>query len=401
MTLLSDKSIRALCVNPFPSDEGFKQNCYSDTYKAQCRLDRAAFRPMISPFVDRQVKTRDRLITRTEYDALARNSDSDMSSVVILDNDDIHGAYARMPERIISYGITSYGYDVRLDQKFKIFTNMLGSTIDPLAIHQDCFVEQSSSLNKEGYVILPPNSYLLGVTPETFVMPRDVTAICVGKSTYARCFTGDTKVALANGTSVSFVDMVKRTEEGERFWGYSVDEQGNIQVSELTSPRKIGHEKILKVTLDNGEAIHCTPDHEFIARNGELIEAQHLRENESLMPFYRASVAENYKVVSVECLVETQDVYCLTAPEFGNFALEAGAFVKNCGIAVNVTPIEAGFEGQVVIEVANQTSLPARIYANMGIAQFLFFKGDQPCDVSYADRGGKYQGQSGITDARV
>lgn len=258
MTLLSDKSIRALCVNPFPSDEGFKQNCYSDTYKAQCRLDRAAFRPMISPFIDRQIKTRDRLITRTEYDALARNSDNDISSVVILDNDDIHGAYAKMPERIISYGITSYGYDVRLDQKFKIFTNMLGSTIDPLAIHQDCFVEQDASLNKEGYVILPPNSYLLGVTPETFVMPRDVTAICVGKSTYARC-----------------------------------------------------------------------------------------------------------------------------------------------GIAVNLTPIEAGFEGQVVIEVANQTSLPARIYANMGIAQFLFFRGDQPCDVSYADRGGKYQGQSGITDARV
>jgi dCTP deaminase len=67
----------------------------------------------------------------------------------------------------------------------------------------------------------------------------------------------------------------------------------------------------------------------------------------------------------------------------------------------NVTPIEAGFEGEVVIEIANLTSLPVKIYANMGIAQFCFFRGDKPCEVSYADRKGKYQGQTGITTAKV
>jgi dCTP deaminase len=227
-------------------------------YRPLTEEEVSAFKPIISPFVGKQVKTRGRVITRAEYDAFARKPESDMTETYIIDRNEIHGSYAKIPERIISYGLTSYGYDVRLAEQFKIFSNMLGSTIDPLAIHQDCFVEQDASVNEAGYVILPPNSYLLGVTQETFAIPRDVTAICVGKSTYARC-----------------------------------------------------------------------------------------------------------------------------------------------GIAVNVTPIEAGFEGQVVIEVANQTSLPARIYANMGIAQFLFFRGDQPCDVSYADRGGKYQGQSGITDARV
>lgn len=71
-----------------------------------------------------------------------------------------------------------------------------------------------------------------------------------------------------------------------------------------------------------------------------------------------------------------------------------------CGIHVNVTPIEAGFKGQVVIEISNATPLPAKIYLNEGIAQFLFFRGE-PCDISYADRSGKYQGQTGITHARA
>ncbi len=89
-------------------------------------------------------------------------------------------------------------------------------------------------------------------------------------------------------------------------------------------------------------------------------------------------------------------MYCLTVPEAGNFALESGVFVRNCGIIVNVTPFEPEWEGYVTIEISNTTPLPAKIYANEGIAQVLFFEGEQP-DISYADRKGKYQKQTGIT----
>lgn len=150
--------------------------------------------------------------------------------------------------KIVSFGLSSYGYDVRLANRFKLFTNTNSSVVDPLEVDDRCFVEVEGDS-----VLIPPNSYLLGHTPEYFKIPRDVQVVCVGKSTYARC-----------------------------------------------------------------------------------------------------------------------------------------------GAIVNVTPIEPGFEGQVVIEISNATPLPVRVYANQGIAQFLFFRGTEPCVVSYADRGGKYQGQTGI-----
>lgn len=155
-------------------------------------------------------------------------------------------------KKIISYGTSSMGYDVRLGRKFKIFTNVNGAVIDPLNMSDESYVDREGD-----FVLIPPNSYVLGHTIEYFRMPEDVVAICVGKSTYARA-----------------------------------------------------------------------------------------------------------------------------------------------GCAINVTPIEPGFEGQVVIEIANQTPLPMKVYANMGIAQFMFFRGD-PCEISYAKRAGKYQGQMGITTARV
>lgn len=151
-------------------------------------------------------------------------------------------------DKIVSFGLSSYGYDVRLADRFKLFTNTNSSVVDPLEVDDRCFVEVEGDS-----VLIPPNSYLLGHTPEYFKIPRDVQVVCVGKSTYARC-----------------------------------------------------------------------------------------------------------------------------------------------GAIVNVTPIEPGFEGQVVIEISNATPLPVRVYANQGIAQFLFFQGSEPCVVSYADRGGKYQGQTGI-----
>ena len=156
-------------------------------------------------------------------------------------------------ERVISFGRSSFGYDVRLAPEFKIFTNINSGVIDPKKPCDTTMVE-----HKGDFVMIPPNSYILGHTIETFRIPRDIMVACVGKSTYARC-----------------------------------------------------------------------------------------------------------------------------------------------GAIVNVTPIEPGFEGQVVIEVSNATNLPMKLYAYEGIAQFLFLLGDQPCEVSYGDRDGKYQGQSGLTLARM
>jgi dCTP deaminase len=155
-------------------------------------------------------------------------------------------------EKVISYGTSSMGYDVRLGRKFKIFTNVFNALIDPLNMPDNAYVDYEGD-----FVVIPPNSYVLGHTIESFNIPRDITAVCLGKSTYARV---------------------------------------------------------------------------------------------------------------------------------------------GCGI--NVTPIEAGFVGNVVIEISNLTNLPMKVYSGQGIAQFLFLQGD-PCSVSYADRGGKYQGQSGIQTAIV
>lgn len=167
----------------------------------------------------------------------------------------------QMDTGILSRGLTSYGYDVALAPEFKVFSNINSAAIDPKRLDPRCLVTVEPQIDEdtgEQFVMMPPNSYLLGRTLEWFVIPRDVMVICVGKSTYAR--------------------------------------SGGI---------------------------------------------------------------------------------------------------------VNVTPIEPGFEGNVVIEISNSTNLPARVYANEGIAQFMFLKGDHPCNTSYGDRGGKYQGQSGITLPKV
>ena len=165
--------------------------------------------------------------------------------------------------KIISKGLSSMGYDVTLSHDgLRVFSNLHSAEIDPCNLDVEKTLvevfERICSRTALPYVLLPPNSYLLGYTEEYFRIPTDVLVVAVGKSTYARS-----------------------------------------------------------------------------------------------------------------------------------------------GVAVNVTPIEPGFHGNVVIEIANQTSLPVRIYLNQGIAQFLFFQSDEHCEVSYADRGGKYQGQTGLTHAKV
>jgi dCTP deaminase len=109
----------------------------------------------------------------------------------------------------------------------------------------------------------------------------------------------------------------------------------------------------------------------------------------------------NHKVVAIRDMPGEHDVYCLTVPEAGNFALEAGVFVRNCGIIVNVTPLEPEWEGHVTLEFSNTTPLPAKIYANEGVAQVIFFEADEVCETSYKDRGGKYQGQKGVTLPKI
>lgn len=538
-------------------------------------------------------------------------------------------------QRLVSYGTSSYGYDVRCADEFKIFTNINSTIVDPKNFDPKSFVDV-----KGPECIIPPNSFALARTVEYFRIPRNVLVVCLGKSTYARCFSGDTRVALVDGSAPTFEEMAARHQEGELFWGYGVGIHGKIQVVLLDAPRYIGSDGLVEITLDDGSCIKCTPDHLILTREGEMKAAGDLRPGFSLMPLYRgntrgyphvlqpltghlypthrladewnlqhgiyqetlgghrhhvdhnkqnnrptnilrvpavdhisyhnshffgegfdsvshgkriaASLAEkrqdpawdlryrqaqsnrvrsfwddpryavirrgliekrqnmtietrnkmsashklryenpeervrqaermrlvwhnqearkaaqaniarnlrlrseitaeavasalqtsgtireaarllqcdravfrrfpevmahfrasrlqeagvshpnNHKVVSVRELPGTHDVYCLTSPETGNFALEAGVFVKNCGLIVNVTPLEPEWEGHVTLEFSNTTPLPARIYANEGVAQMLFFESDEPCETSYKDRGGKYQGQLGVTIPRV
>ena len=156
---------------------------------------------------------------------------------------------AQRRDGCISYGLSSYGYDARVSDEFKIFTNVDNALVDPKDFAHNSFVDRKTDV-----CIIPPNSFALARTVEYFRVPRDVLVICLGKSTYARC-----------------------------------------------------------------------------------------------------------------------------------------------GIIVNVTPLEPEWEGHVTLEFSNTTTLPAKIYANEGVAQMLFFESDEVCATSYKDRGGKYQGQRGVT----
>ncbi|MBM4105169.1 MAG: dCTP deaminase [Phycisphaerae bacterium] len=161
----------------------------------------------------------------------------------------------------VSFGVSSYGYDVRVGTRFKIFTNTVSggvAVVDPKAFRDDLFVSVDTAETGLDHIVIPPNSFALAETIEVFRVPRDVIAICVGKSTYARC-----------------------------------------------------------------------------------------------------------------------------------------------GIIVNVTPLEPEWRGKVTLEISNTTPLPAKIYANEGIAQILFLAADRICAVSYADKQGKYQDQIGLTLPKV
>lgn len=164
-----------------------------------------------------------------------------------------HFADQQVREGVISYGISSYGYDLRVGRRFKVFTNVFCTFVDPKNFDPKVFVDIEADVCD-----IPPNSFALAGSVEYFRIPRDILTICLGKSTYARC-----------------------------------------------------------------------------------------------------------------------------------------------GIIVNVTPFEPEWEGNVTLEISNTTPLPARIYAGEGIAQVLFLQGDGPCDKSYKDKHGKYQGQRGVTPPKL
>ena len=391
--------------------------------------------------------------------------------------------------RVISYGTSSYGYDIRCADEFKIFTNINSAIVDPKNFDSSSFVDLKADV-----CIIPPNSFALARTVEYFRIPRNVLTICLGKSTYARCFRGDTRVALLDGSTPTLEEMARRGEQGELFWGYSIGQDGRVITALLEAPRYIGRDALLELRLDNGQQIHCTPDHEFVLRDGRMLAANELRPNDSLMPLYRylargyemvyqpsnghlspthrladewnlrnglyedalgthrhhsrlqqaevmrealdvtgtirgaaplldcdrsvfrrfpdviaafpgkgapatreSAAVYNHKIQQIRAIKGDHDVYCLTVPEAGNFALAAGVFVSNCGIIVNVTPLEPEWEGHVTLEFSNTTPLPAKVYANEGVAQILFLESDEVCETSYKDRGGKYQGQRGVT----
>ena len=203
---------------------------------------------------------------------------------------------------VTSYGLSSFGYDIRLGNVFRFFNpanivnrnleiKCVRDAIEPDVIDPVNFNENLTSrheLREDECIIMPPHSFMLGVSKERIKLSNEFTAICMEKSTLARCFTGDTRIALVDGTSPTFLEAIERVKKGEKLFGYSVDDDGCIAVAELVEPRKIGTEEVLTVVLDNGDEIECTPDHAFMQSNGKYIEAQDMVPGTSVMPLYRS-----------------------------------------------------------------------------------------------------------------
>ena len=142
---------------------------------------------------------------------------------------------------VVSFGTSSYGYDIRCSDDFKLFTDINSTIVDPKNFDPKSFVDV-----KGEHCIIPPNSFALARTVEYFRIPRNVLVLCLGKSTYARCFRGDTRVALADGTAPTLEDMARRAEGGELFWGYSIGPAGRLIVTLLDAPRYIGRDAIAR-----------------------------------------------------------------------------------------------------------------------------------------------------------
>lgn len=192
----------------------------------------------------------------------------------------------------ISWGLSSYGYDIRCGTEFKIFTNVNAAEVDPKALDDAAFVTVTA---KEGeFIRIPPNSFALAHSLEYLRIPRDVVALSTPKSTYARCFTGSTRVATLDGENPSFAEMIASPR---RRWGIGWT-GSEMCATELLAPRVIEKDaELVRVTLDSGETIDCTPDHEFLLRQGGTCAARNLFPGASLMPLYLRTNKRGYTQV--------------------------------------------------------------------------------------------------------
>ena len=193
-------------------------------------------------------------------------------------------------------------------------------------------------------------------------------------------------------------DQAERARQGERMRAVWTNASGARRQMQADHARQLRLRQEITAQVVS-DALHQTGSIRAAARLLECDRSTFRRFPVELAAFRgKASHAvHNHKVRDIRSLGGEHDVYCLTVPEAGNFALESGVFVHNCGIIVNVTPLEPEWEGHVTLEFSNTTPLPAKIYAGEGCAQMLFFESDEVCETSYKDRGGKYQGQHGVT----
>lgn len=302
----------------------------------------------------------------------------------------------------ISFGLTSFGYDARLAPEYRVFNSQpkADEIIDPK--HFDSAICERHSGDT---CIIPPHGFLLGHTIEYFKIPKDISVICLGRSTYARCFTAQTTVLLHDGSTDTFENLYKRQNLGEVLTGVSINPTTKEKVNNpLTQIRPMGMDTVVEVTFSDGSVAYPTADHEFLTYDTDgsitLTPAVDLNAQTPLVQF-TYNTSETLSVVTVIAQATEQTVYCLTEAEFGNFALGNGAIVSNCACIVNVTPLEPEWEGQVTLELSNTANRPLRVYGNEGVCQFLFFRGIDAAEISYKDKDGKYMGQRGVTYARV
>ncbi|MCA1564088.1 MAG: RtcB family protein [Acidobacteria bacterium] len=209
-------------------------------------------------------------------------------------------------------------------------------------------------------VITPDTHYGYGVPVGcVLITDADAGAVAMGPVGYdIGCFTSDTLIPLADGRAYPIGELAGR---GEEIFVYAISQEQKIVVAKATAKKTRTNAPLVKVTIDNGREIFCTPDHEFMLRDGTYRQAQELTPRTSLMPFdvkveredyvalghpaawnSQSAFSYNHKVVSVERLKQTADVFCLSVPDYGNFALDAGVFVHNCGMMSARSEVEAG-----------------------------------------------------------
>lgn len=281
--------------------------------------------------------------------------------------------------RIIPYGVTSYGYEARLAPTYEVFTHHPTTIIDPKQFDEQEYIEYHSESH-----LIPPNGFVLGHTMESFKIPQDVLTMSSGHSSLTRCFSGDTQIAMADGTYKSFLELIDLDAQGQDLYGLSYDHTNqSFMTAQIQSPRKIGTETLYEMIFSDESKIWVTPDHQFLIENDDgsvsTLPAKDLRPYHSLVQFsYQTPV--KITVASVVPLVGMHDVYCLTVPDYGNFVLGCGPAVLNCGLNVTVTPLEPGWVGVVDVTLHNTTNRTMRFYPNEGVASFVFLRGSMPCE---------------------